>query len=162
MDKYMRLYKSKTINSSEADKLIEKYYDGCTTVEEERKLRLFLLQTKLTDKYKVEIAMFGYLKAKKKRFDLRLPGFAQQAAVVAVILITAFTIQNIVYGQGSGYAIVNGVKITNKEEINKIAMASLHEISSTNNEVETELNAINNTQTIQNQLDVFNNMDAFK
>jgi hypothetical protein len=82
--------------------------------------------------------------------------------VVVLILTSAFTIQTLVVGQNTAYAIVNGKKITNKVEIETIAMNSLREISSTNNEVEEGLNAINNTKIVEQQLEVFNSMDDLK
>lgn len=162
MDKYMRLYKSKIINFSEADRLIEKYYDGLSTVEEERKLQQFLAQAKLPEKYKAEKAMFGYLKPVPTKAKMIFPVYLRQAAMVALVLTAAFTIQTFVYAGGSGYAIVNGKKITNTTEIKKIAMKSLREISSTNNEVEQGLKSINNSEIVQQQLEVFNGLDELK
>ncbi len=158
----MKLYKSKKINFSEADWLIERYYDGLTTVEEERKLQQFLSQSNLPEKYKAEQAMFGYLKGEKKPVKIIIPIYLRRAAMVAIILTTAFTIQTLVVGQNSGYAMVNGKKITDKTEIRNIAMNSLHEISSTNNEVEDGLNSINNSEIVQQQLEVFNGLEDLK
>jgi len=158
----MKLYIPKKISISEADRLIEKYYDGLTTVEEEQKLHKFLIQRNLPDKYRAEQAMFGYLKADKKKSKILLPTYLQRVAVVAIIFTTAFTIQTLVAGQNTAYAIIDGKKITNKADIENIAMNSLREITSTNNEVEEGLNAINNTKIVEQQLEVFNSMDDLK
>ncbi len=158
----MRFYITKRTNFSEADRLIEMYYDGLTTVEEEKRLHKFLMQTDLPEKYRAEQAMFGYLKTSIKQTKFLFPVYLQRVAVVALILTSAFTIQTLVVGQNTAYAIVNGKKITNKVEIETIAMNSLREITSTNNEVEEGLNAINNTKIVEQQLEVFNSMDDLK
>jgi len=158
----MKLYIPKKISISEADRLIEKYYDGLTTVAEEQKLHKFLMKPNLPDKYRAEQAVFGYLKADKKKNKIMFPAYLQRVAVVALILTSAFTIQTLVVGQNTAYAIVNGKKITNKADIENIAMNSLREITSTNNEVEEGLNAINNTKIVEQQLEVFNSMDDLK
>ncbi|MFZ4581460.1 MAG: hypothetical protein ACOYM7_02310 [Paludibacter sp.] len=158
----MRLFKSKIINFSEADRLIEKYYEGLSTVEEEQKLQQFLVQAKLPEKYKAEQAIFGYLKPAQTKARIVFPLYIRQAAMVALVLTAAFTIQTFVYAQGSGYAIVNGKKITNTSEIKRIAIKSLREISSTNNEVEQGLKSINNSEIVQQQLEVFNGLDELK
>jgi hypothetical protein len=158
----MRFFITKKTSFAEADKLIERYYDGLTTVEEEQKLHKFLMQTDLPEKYRAEQAMFGYLKANKKPTKFLFPVYLQRVAVVALILTSAFTIQTLVVGQNTAYAIVNGKKITNKADIETIAMNSLREITSTNNEVEEGLNAINNTKIVEQQLEVFYSIDNLK
>ena len=49
-----------TLNFEQADKLIEKYYDGLTTVAEEKKLGYFLSQPNLPEQYKVERDILGF------------------------------------------------------------------------------------------------------
>lgn len=152
----MKLYIAKKLNYTEADMLIERYYDGLTTVEEEKKLQQFLSQPNLPEKYRAEQAIFGYFRKEEQKNKIIFPAYLRRVAVVALILTTAFTVQNLIAGRSNGYAIVNGKKITDKTEIKTMAMNSLREISSTNNEVEDGLNAINNNEIVEQQLAVFN------
>ncbi len=154
----MKIYKSKKISTREADELIERYYDGLTTVEEERKLHQFLSQPSLPEKYAAEQAMFGYFKAKKVVQKRQLPIYMRWVAMIAIIFTSVYTFQTLNASQLKSYAIVNGKKITNTEKIKAIALTSINEISSTNSEVEESLKAINPNKLVNEQLDVFNNL----
>lgn len=154
----MKIYKSKKISTQEADKLLEKYYDGLTTVEEERKLHQFLSQPSLPEKYYAEQAMFGYFKAKKTVEKRQYPMYLRWVAIIAIVFTTAYTFQTINASQMKSYAIVNGKKITNTAKIKSIALTSIKEISSTNTEVEESLKTINPNKLVDEQLDAFNNL----
>lgn len=156
----MKLFFKHRINGEQADRLIEKYYDGFTTVEEEKMLQQFLSQQGLPEKYKAEQAMFAYLKPEQK--SKTLPVYLRYAAVAALLLTGAFTIQTFVTTSGGGYAYIDGKKVTDKDKITEIAMASIREVTSSNNEVEQGLSEINNSELIEQQLDVFSGLDNLK
>lgn len=155
----MKFFIKNRIKQDEADRLIEKYYEGCTTVEEEQLLQQFLSQPTLPEKYKVEQAMFAYLKPAPKSRTLQV--YLRYAAVAALLLTGAFSIQTFVTSTTDGYAYINGKKVTDKEQIAEIAMASMRDVTS-NNEVEQGLNEINNYELVEQQLDVFSGLENLK
>ena len=52
--------KKHILTNEQADLLIERYYEGLTTGQEENQLRAFLSRTDLPEIYRAEQAMFGY------------------------------------------------------------------------------------------------------
>ena len=62
----MKLNRRNIITVDEAEKLIEKYYEGETTVAEENQLRTFLAQSNIHSQFEAEKAIFGYYESKKE------------------------------------------------------------------------------------------------
>jgi hypothetical protein len=60
---------SRTISIQEAEVLLEKYYDGLTSKEEERLLHDFLAREDVPARFHAEKAMFGYFDNQKKVID---------------------------------------------------------------------------------------------
>ena len=73
----------------------------------------------------------------------------------AAMLVFAVGIQTFVQQDTASYAYVDGVKITNKNQIKTQALASLSSVSADNNEVEQSLESLNDNGIMQQQLDVF-------
>lgn len=151
----MKLKFKHKITFEQADKLIERYYDGFTTVDEEKLLHQFLSQVNLPAKYKTEQAIFGYFETKKQKPAFSIRPYIQWAGSAAAVLVFAIGIQTYVQQDTINYAYVNGVKITNKNEIKTQALASLSNVSADNNEVEQSLENLNDNGIMQQQLDVF-------
>ena len=63
----MKIRYKHALSLAEADGLIEKYYDGLTSVAEEKELRSFLSQPNLPEQYKVERDILGFFEEKKKK-----------------------------------------------------------------------------------------------
>jgi len=142
-------------NFGEADRLIEKYYDGLTTGAEEKQLKKFLMQSGLPERYEPEQAIFGYFEHKKERTSFRIPSYMRWAGVAAAIALILLGPQLFVSANQSDYAYINGKKVSDIREIKSQALASLGDISSSNNEVQENLNNINDNELIEKQLDVF-------
>jgi len=151
----MKIRIKNKITFSEADKLIERYYDGLTSADEEKQLRSFLSQSTLPERYKPEQAIFGYFDGKKKKVQFSLRPTIRWASVAAVILASVFIAKLYLTEKQSDYAFIDGKKITNMSEIKSQALASLSDISAKNNEVEDGLKNVNNDELIKKQLDVF-------
>ena len=151
----MRLKFRHKITFEQADKLIEKYYDGYTTVEEEKLLQDFLTQTNLSAKYKPEQAIFGYFETKKQKPAFNIRPYIRWTGAAVAILVLAVGIQTFAWKNSASYAYVDGVKITNKNEIKTQALASLSNVSADNNEVEQSIENLNDNGIMQQQLDVF-------
>ena len=154
----MKLIRRDIITVDEAEKLMEKYYEGSTTVAEENQLRTFLAQSKVPPQFEAEKAIFGYYESKKDRKNFRLQPYLRWAAAA---VITAGVIIPVSIFQASGktnYAYINGVKTTNTQEIISLAQTTINYVSD-NNEVEDGLDNLKNDETIKTQLDAFSEIE---
>lgn len=154
----MKIRIKNKISFSEADKLIERYYDGLTSVGEEKQLQSFLSESTLPERYRPEQAIFGYFDGKKKKVRFSIRPYIRWASVAAVLLCSIFITQLYVNEQNSDYAYVNGEKMTNLSEIKLQALASLSDIGTKNNEVADGLKNLNNNELIEQQLEVFSGL----
>ena len=154
----MKLIRRNIITVDEAEKLMEKYYEGSTTVAEENQLRTFLAQSNVPPQFEAEKTIFGYYESKKDRKNFRLQPYLRWAAAA---VITAGVIISVSIFQASGktnYAYINGVKITDTQEIISLAHSTINYVSD-NNEVEDGLDNLKNDETIKNQLDAFSEIE---
>ena len=154
----MKLIRRNIITVDEAEKLMEKYYEGSTTVAEENQLRTFLAQSNVPPQFEAEKTIFGYYESKKDRKNFRLQPYLRWAAAA---VITAGVIIPVSIFQASGktnYAYINGVKTTNTQEIISLAQTTINFVSD-NNEVEDGLDNLKNDETIKNQLDAFSEIE---
>ena len=145
------------ITYEQADKLIDKYYDGFTNAEEEKQLQSFLSQKHLPTKYQPEQAIFGYFEKKRQKPRYSINKMISWSVAAAAVLILALSIQNLSFTETSNFAYIGGVKITNKNEIKTLALASLTEMSDDKNTVESCLDNLNNCD-IQSQLEIFSTL----
>lgn len=154
----MKLNRRNIITVQEAEKLMEKYYEGSTTVAEENQLRTFLAQSNVPPQFEAEKAIFGYYESKKARKPFRLQPYLKWAAAA---VIAAGVIIPVSIFQASGktnYAYINGVRITNTQEIISLAQTTINYVSD-NNEVEDGLDNLKNDETIKTQLDAFSEIE---
>ena len=154
----MKLNRRNIITVQEAEKLMEKYYEGSTTVAEENQLRTFLAQSNVPPQFEAEKTIFGYYESKKDRKNFRLQPYLRWAAAA---VITAGVIIPVSIFQASGktsYAYINGVRITNTQEIISLAQTTINYVSD-NNEVEDGLDNLKNDETIKTQLDAFSEIE---
>ena len=154
----MKLIRRNIITVDEAEKLMEKYYEGSTTVAEENQLRTFLAQSNVPPQFEAEKTIFGYYESKKDRKNFRLQPYLRWAAAA---VIAAGVIIPVSIFQASGktnYAYINGVKITNTQEIISLAQTTINYVSD-NNEVEDGLDNLMNDETIKTQLDAFSEIE---
>ncbi len=154
----MKLKLKHSIPYEQADKLIEKFYEGLTTLDEEKLLQAFLSHANLPSKYKTEQAIFGYFSTKKQKKRFQIRPFLQWTGAAAAMLILALGIETYAWKNQESYAYIDGVKITNKNEIKTQALASLSIVSADNYEVEQSLENLNDSELMQNQLDVFSGL----
>jgi len=144
-----------TTSYAEADRLIEKYYDGLTTGAEEKQLQQFLKRTDLPEKYRAEQAIFGYFDLKKGKKQISLRPYMRWVAVAAVVLLVIAGPQLFVSAHPSDFAYIDGKRVSDIREVKSHALASLGVISSSKDEVQESLKNINDTKLIEQQLDVF-------
>jgi len=160
MDKIMQLFsKNKTISMKEADALLEKYYEGFTSAEEERQLHLFLSQPNLPEQYEADRAMMGYFAGEKQavkpaKKTVIIP-MIRWASVAAALVGGVFLVKSLMMEQPQCYAYVDGVKVTDVTAVKAEAMQSINEIASGPDEVEQTTKQFKTEQVIKDQLSVF-------
>lgn len=150
---------SKIITIKDADVLIEKYYEGQTTVAEEKELHDFLSQKNLPDRFDTEKAMFGFFasqKAKPKGNKIHMLRWAS----VAAVFITMFFSTGYLFSQNDkDYVYIDGKEYTDVNIVKNRALASINELAVTNNEVKTSTGLLQDNQDlVQQQLSVFDNL----
>ncbi len=151
----MRILKRNIISLQEVEKLIEKYYEGETSVAEENRLRKYLSGKNVPAKFEAEKAIFGYFaNEKKKSVNLR-PGALKWVSSVAAVAAVFLGILFINLPSATSYAYVDGKKITDKKEIIALAQTTVGNLVSEMDEVEKGLENIQSGQEIDSQLDVF-------
>ena len=143
---------------SEANRLIEKYYDGLTTVEEEKQIQHFLSQPDLPERFDVEKEIFSYFDHKKKKPHKSILTYFRWAGAAAVLAAVVFSLQVFMNSNSSNYAYIDGKKIYDVHQIKSQALESLQDVSSKTNEVEDGFKNLNDHQLIEQQLDVFSGL----
>ena len=146
------------------DSLMNKYFEGETTVEEERTLRAYFNQEYLPEHLKELAPMFTYiddervalealkeisvtspaLTVTKKRESIFSRSFYISAVAAACITAVFFLFsprKNNSNGKDS-YAWINGKRITDKKEIKMFAEKSLDNVSSNENIFMEQMSAI--------------------
>lgn len=153
----MKLRYKHALSLAEADRLIEKYYDGLTTVAEEKELRGFLSQPNLPEQYKVERDILGFFEEKKEKpkHKVQLIPFKRWSSVAAVLIVGVFCAKFYMTANPDNYAYVDGKKITDVNQVKQSALASLNDLPS--DEVAEGLNSLNDSELIDQQLSVFSN-----
>lgn len=144
----MKISIKKQISDKEADILIEKYYEGFTSNQEEEKLRVFLNQSNLPDKYSAEKAISGFFEStgeKSQKSRATLKWIYRSSAVAIIVFLIGFSIFEQI-PETKNYAYVNGEKVTGIENVQSLANESLNSVSDDNNKIMNE------------QLDQFSNI----
>ena len=160
MDKITQLFsKHKIISTKEADALLEKYYEGFTSAEEERQLHLFLSQADLPERYDADRAMMGYFAGEKssskpKQKPVIIP-MIRWASVAAALLGGVFLVKSLMIEKPQCYAYVDGVKVTDVTAVKAEAMQSISDIASGPDEVAQTTKQFQTEQIVKDQLSVF-------
>ncbi|HHT52797.1 MAG: hypothetical protein PHR19_03605 [Bacteroidales bacterium] len=157
----MKILKRNIISLQEVEKLIERYYEGETSVAEENLLREYLSGKNVPAQFETEKAIFGYFESEKERQTVRLvpralKWVASAAAIAVVVFISVWLLNQPVE---TSYAYVDGKKITDKNEIITLAQTTIGNLVPELDEVEKGLENIQSGQVIENQLDVFAGVD---
>ena len=146
------------------DGLLNKYFDGETTLEEERMLRTYFNQDNLPEHLKEFAPMFNYIEDERvalevlkeisdaspaltvtKKRKAILSKSLYISAVAAVCIIAVFFLFSPGKSNSNGsesYAWINGKRITDKEEIKMFAEKSLENVSSHENIFLEQMSAI--------------------
>ena len=144
--------------------MLNKYFEGETTVEDERMLREYFNQEYLPEHLKELIPIFSYIEDEqvalealkeitvapkpfvqttKKKFTLSRSFYISSLAAACIIAVFfLFSPGNYKSNTSESYAWINGKRITNKEEIKMFAEKSLENVSSSENIFMEQMSAI--------------------
>ncbi|MFT4222436.1 hypothetical protein [Dysgonomonas sp.] len=126
---------------NDIDKLLEKYFDGETSLNEEQILRDYFLQTKTEGRHKAYKPMFNFFSEEKREISPKKKtnsSFFRWIGIAASILLIAgvwslFYISN--GKETKSLVYVNGKKVTDASLINTEVINSIDNITDINEEV---------------------------
>lgn len=123
------------------DKLLEKYFEGETSLSEEKALRDYFLQTNIEDRHKVYKSIFNFYSEEKDKISPKKKigiSYIKWISIAAGILIIAgiwslFNIPN--EKETKSLVYVNGKEITDIVTINTEVLNSIDNITDINEDV---------------------------
>ena len=141
----------KLITIQEAEVLLDRYYEGLTSGEEEQLLCAFLSQKKLPEQFQADKAILNYFDSQKKKSKIRvIPLLFRVGSIAASVLIGIMIVHLLLPVTSGSYAYVDGKKITNMEQVKEQAFASILSL----NNSDTDMN-LNTNEIINQQLQLF-------
>lgn len=135
------------MNQDSLHNLIERYFDGETSVKEEKDLLKALLSQPDGDPKKDEVlAVMGYSAMIPKAKLAGKIGWVRYAASAAVILILAIVGLTVWESVETGinnecYAYVNGQRVENETQIRLLVESQLEEMSEASDEIQNQISA---------------------
>ena len=114
-----------TITIQEGEVLLERYYEGFTSVKEEKLLHTFLSQKDLPERFDADQAILNYLDTQKKKSKIKIIPLWSWASAAASVLIGITLVHFLLSEKSDSYAYIDGKKITNMEQVKEQALASL-------------------------------------
>jgi len=142
----------KTITHKEAEILLEKYYEGCTSVNEEKKLVSFLSQSNLPSQFEADKAILGYFESQKSRKTVQFTPLFRLISVAASIAIVIISVYWLTPSKPDSFAYINGEKVTDMEQIKEQALATINIWKGSDNSSNTDTEEL-----INQQLQLFSN-----
>jgi len=137
----------KLIEIQEAETLINKYYEGNTSVKEEKLLYSFLSQKNLPEQFEADKAILGYFAANKKKSNIKIIPLLRWTSIAASLIIGIIIINFFMpFGKTDSYAYIDGVKVTNIEQIKEKAFASINSWSKSENSTKLDTDELINQQ----------------
>ncbi len=118
------------------DDLIEKYFEGETSLQEEKLIREYFENGNIQERHQAYAPMFGFLTQERKKVSVtarkkkKLPLFAWASIAASIVLLLSVRIF-LSSQQGTNVSVVyvNGVKISDSQTINKQALNSIQSVS---------------------------------
>ena len=143
------------LTNEEADALLQRYYEGLTSVAEERALKAFLSQHSLPSRFEADRVLLGYFAEQKPKSKPVLIPLMRWGSIAAALVGAVFLVKALMPGTQPCYAYIDGQRSTDMAVVTAQAMASLHEISSARDEVKESGRQLNNDELVREQLQIF-------
>jgi hypothetical protein len=121
---------------NKVDELIEKYFEGDTSLQEEKLIRKYFENGDIRPKHQAYAPMFGFFTQERKTVSIpvrkkkKLPLFAWASIAASIVLVLSVRIF-FWPEQGTNVSVVyvNGVKISDSQTINAQALNSIQSVS---------------------------------
>lgn len=144
------------------DRMLEQYYEGLTSAEEESLLQAWLSQPDIPARFNADKALLGFFAGQKdkpvKKFNvLRFAAWSSvAAAVLALLLVTGNAIEK----DTEDYVFIQGKKYTNLSFAKKEARLTLSLLFDEEDEVSKSSSLLNEgDKVIQEQLDLLSGIE---
>lgn len=148
------------ITLQKANELINRYYEGITDKQDEQQIANFLANNPTLKGFEAERAMFSYYQQQKSAMVIKLHPAKKWVSVAATAAIIIIGTLFYTYNKPQGYAFVDGKKITDKEIVRSLAMASFQSVQKETAQPKKELETFQNSNDIvDNQLDIFTDIE---
>lgn len=133
------------------DDLLNNYYNGLTSVAEEKILRKMLSANGLPARFEADKAIFGYFASQKTNNKAKVITFVKWIDVAAAVFATLVIIGSHIDVGRSNYAYINGKKVTDIETLHANAIASIRELDPSTDEVRKSAELLNDDEEIMKQ-----------
>jgi hypothetical protein len=137
---------SKKIKIQAAEVLLEKYYEGLTSVEEEKQLQRFLSQKHLPERFEADKAILGYFASHKKQGKIQILPLWRWTSIAASVAIGILIVHFLMPRKFDSYAYIDGKKVTNIEQVKKQALAAVQSWSNSDNDTNLDTEELINQQ----------------
>lgn len=125
------------------DEIIERYFDGETSLEEEKLLRDYFRRQNIDERHKVYAPMFNFFSEercdvsveKKKRRTSLYTWIGIAASILLLIGVRTFYYAPLENGNTKSMVYIDGEKITDITTINSEALNSIENISEINDDI---------------------------
>jgi hypothetical protein len=148
----------KKLSKQEAEILLERYYEGLTSVAEEKKMQTFLLRKNLPEHFNADKAILSYFAGEKEQPKTVNFKMLQWGSIAATILVAILCIKTFPTNNRRDYAFINGKKITDVQVVRAEALASIEVFSNSLDEVKISTEAFKNDDVVRQQLENFINI----
>lgn len=152
-----RKIKELRVTEEDIDRLLERYYEGLTSVKEETLLQAWFSQPDVPTRFDADKAMFGYFARQKNRpaKKANVLRFAAWSSVAAAVLAFLLMTSNGINRENNDYVFIQGKKYTNLTLAKKEAQTILSLLSEQQDEVSKSSSLLNEgDKVIQEQLDL--------
>ena len=136
----------KRITIQEAEVLLDKYYEGYTSVEEEKLIHTFLLQKNLPEQFEADKAIRAYFASHKKKSKIRIIPLLRWSGVAASVITGLLVVNFLISGKSYSYAYIDGKKVTNIGRIKEQALASIQSWNNLENNTNVDTDELINQQ----------------
>ena len=140
----------KLITIQEAEVLLDRYYEGFTSGEEEKQLYTFLSQRNLPERFEADKAILNYFDSRKKKSKMRVIPLWRWSGVAASVIIGLLVVNFLIPRKSYSYAYIDGKKITDMEQVKEQALASIQSWSNSDENTNS-----NTDELIEQQLQLF-------
>ncbi|MDR1882496.1 MAG: hypothetical protein LBR26_06900 [Prevotella sp.] len=127
---------------NDIDKILERYFDGETSTEEEKILRQYFRRPKIEERHKMYAPMFNFFSEERKKAGMerkkkKMPVYAWISIAASILLLlTVKSFYTDARDEASKSMLyIDGERITNMRTINAEALISIENVSEINADV---------------------------